>query len=78
MVKINKFKVGSMRYMTHHISITIMYQCDAPYLNTMRKLVFHFLSHWMGYDRGDSFPFDFEPNGIAFGSKSKGKLSPRS
>ena len=32
----------------------------------------------MGYDRGDSFPFDFEPNGIPFGSKSKGKLSPRS
>ena len=30
------------------------------------------------YDRGDSFPFDFEPNGIPFGSKSKGKLSPRS
>ena len=29
----------------------------------------------MGYDRGDSFPFDFEPNWIAFGSKSKGKLS---
>ena len=28
----------------------------------------------MGYDRGDSFPFDFEPNGIQFGSKSKGKL----
>ena len=32
----------------------------------------------MGYDRGDSFPFDFEPNGIPFGSKSKGKPSPRS
>ena len=32
----------------------------------------------MGYDRGDSFPFDFEPNGIQFGSKSKGKLSPGS
>ena len=32
----------------------------------------------MGYDRGDSFPFDFEPNGIPFGSKLKGKLSPRS
>ena len=30
----------------------------------------------MGYDRGDSFPFDFEPNGIPFDSKSKGKLSP--
>ena len=32
----------------------------------------------MGYDHGDSFPFDFEPNGIPFGSKPKGKLSPRS
>ena len=32
----------------------------------------------MGYDRGDCFSFDFEPNGIPFGSKSKGKLSPRS
>ena len=32
----------------------------------------------MGYDRGDSFPFDFEPNGFLFGSKSNGKLSPRS
>ena len=31
----------------------------------------------MGYDRSDSFPFDFEPNGIPFGSKLKGKLSPR-
>ena len=31
----------------------------------------------MGYDRDDSFPFDFEPNGILFGSKSKGKLSPQ-
>ena len=32
----------------------------------------------MGYDRGDSFPFNFEPNGTQFGSKSKEKLSPRS
>ena len=32
----------------------------------------------MGYDRGYSFPFDFEANGIPFGSKSKGKLSLRS
>ena len=31
----------------------------------------------MGYDRGDSFPFDFEPDGIPFSSKSKGKLSPQ-
>ena len=33
----------------------------------------------MGYDRGDSFPFDFEPNGFPFGSKSKWKtVKPRS
>ena len=32
----------------------------------------------MGYDRGDSFPLDFEPNGIPFGSKLKRKPSPRS
>ena len=43
---------------------------------TLRKL--YFLSDLMGYDSGDSFLFDFEPNGIPFGSKSKGKLSPRS
>ena len=48
------------------------------FLQTLRKLCFHFLSHWMGYDRGGSFPFDFEPNGFPFGSKSIGKLSPRS
>ena len=32
----------------------------------------------MGYDRDDSFNFDFEPNGIPFISKWKGKLSSRS
>ena len=32
----------------------------------------------MGYDRGDSVPFDFEPNALPFGYGSKGKLSPRS
>ena len=25
----------------------------------------------MGYDRGDSFPFDYEPNGIPISLKSK-------
>ena len=32
----------------------------------------------MGNDRGESFPFDFEPNGNPFGSKSKEKPSQRS
>ena len=27
-----------------------------------------------GYNHGDRFPFNFEPNGLPFGSKSKGKL----
>ena len=31
----------------------------------------------MRYVGGDSFPFDFVPNRIPFGSKSKGKLLPR-
>ena len=45
-------------------------------LHTLRKLYFRFLSHWMGFDPDDSFPFDFEPNEIPFGSKLKAKLSP--
>ena len=32
----------------------------------------------MEYNGGDSCLFDFKPNGILFGSKSKRKLSPRS
>ena len=32
----------------------------------LRKLVFYFFSNWMVYDRGDSFPVDFEPNGNPF------------
>jgi len=59
--------------------IALMLQEEPPLVVfTLRKLCFHFLSHWMGYDRGGSFLIDFEPNGFSFGSKSKGKLSPRS
>ena len=32
----------------------------------------------MGCDGGASFPFDFEPNGLPFGSRSREGLSPRS
>ena len=32
----------------------------------------------MEYDRGDSFPYNLEQNGIRFGSNLKGKLSQRS
>ena len=32
----------------------------------------------MECDHGDSFPLDFGSNGIPFGSKLKGKLSPQS
>ena len=48
-----------------------------PVRHALTKLYFHLLSNWMGYDRGDSFFFRGDPNGIPLGSKSKGKLSPR-
>ena len=31
----------------------------------------------MKYDRGDSFPFGFEPNELPFDSNSQGITSPR-
>ena len=67
--------------------------CPIHYLieATRNKLSFYRVApttHWENYisisihikydDRGDSFPFDLEPNGFPFVSKSKGKLSPRS
>ena len=36
------------------------------------------VQNMMEYDRDDSFTFNFEQNGISFGSKSIGKLSSRS
>ena len=42
-------------------------RCKCIRASVLRKLVFHFLSNGMGYDRGDRFPFDFEPNGLPFG-----------
>ena len=41
------------------------------FTDTLRKLYFQFHSHWMGSDLGNSSPFDFEPNGVPFGSKLK-------
>ena len=32
-----------------------MYMYIYNYIYTLRKLYLHFLSHWMGYDRGDNF-----------------------
>ena len=46
---------------------------EKKYLLPLRKLDFQFLSNWMGYDRGNSLPFDFEPNRFPFLSKFKGK-----
>ena len=43
-----------------------------------QKIYFHFLLNWREYDRGDSFPFDFEPIGFSFDSILKWKLWPRS
>ena len=35
---------------------------------TAAKIDLQFLSNLTEYDRGDNFPFDFEPNGNQFGS----------
>ena len=43
-----------------------------------QKKDFHIILKWLEHDRGDSFPLHFQPHGFSFGSKSKGKLSPRS
>ena len=43
---------------------------------TLTEMDFYFLSNYMEYDRGDSFTFFFEANGILFILKSEGKLSP--
>ena len=51
-----------------HLAVAIMNTNDSNISLALRKLVFHFLSNLIGYDRGDSFPSDFEPNGSPFGS----------
>ena len=59
-----------------HMHVTIIRGSRSLSNTALRKLAFHFLSNWMGYDRGKSSTFYFEPNGNPFGSKSKGKLFP--
>ena len=47
----------------------LIWSTDTLCVVALRKPYFQFLSNSMGYDRGESFPFDFELNGIPFGSK---------
>ena len=72
--------IGKQIYCIKCMGSIKLKSADFPHSRaSLRKLiVFHFPSNWMRSDSGDSFPFDFEPNGFPFGSKSKGKLSPRS
>ena len=51
--------------------------CMYSYLLYLYSYFIFFKIEW-DYSRGDSFPFDFEPNGNPFGSKSERKLSSRS
>ena len=60
--------------MIYKLTCIYMFVC----IYTLKKLYLHFLSNLMGYDLGDSFPFDFEPNGFPFDSKLREKLSLRS
>ena len=46
-----------------------------PHINCTRtKMNLYFFPNSMESDRGNSSPYEFEPNGIQFRSKSKGKL----
>ena len=55
-----------------------LYACYIVEVRSLKHISISFLSNRLEYDRSDSFPFDFEPNGITFSSKSKGKLPLRS
>ena len=61
---------NSYRQIHTHIYIYVCIYKLLPILNLPRKLYFHFFSNFMGYDRGDNFPFNFEPNGIPFRSEN--------
>ena len=43
-------------------------KAGAKVLFALRQIYFQFLSNCKEYDRSDSFPFNYEPNGISFGS----------
>ena len=59
---------GSRQLVTHDVerrqSLGLLNTPHGCGFSTLRKLAFHFRSNCMGYDRGDSFPFDTEPNGF--------------
>ena len=63
-----------VKYFKYSVYANTEWKTDTGETHTLKELAFHFLSNWMGYDRGDSFPFDFEPNGIPIRLKLKGKL----
>ena len=70
----HQMEFRSVEKINHKIVNTIRFWFDRTRvstwpLRTLRKLCFHFLSYWLGYDRGDSFPFNFEPSDISFGSE---------
>ena len=65
-------------YMSQSIRVFFIYYKMDAMSCTLRKLVFDFLSNWMGYDRGDSLHFDFlnQMEYSIWFRKSKGILSP--
>ena len=70
----------SYSYLKLKKNCLLMWSEQKMLLLALRKLYFHFLSHLLGYDRGDTVflsIFWTKSNSIWF-RKSKGKLSPRS
>ena len=69
-------QLGSMFFFPSLVAMSESKKMCLPPI--LRKLMTVFvLSQKLVTYHGDSFPFDVKPNGFPFGSKSKGKLSPR-
>ena len=65
---------GATKYLISRYNINKIHSCfTIQHKYTLRKLQFHFLSNWFGYDLGDGFPYDFEPNGISIWFKIEWK-----
>ena len=76
LIAIEKIFLYKCRIEIWRRSNLLTYTQDLAY--TENSYSISLISNWIAYDRGDSFPFEFEPNEVPFGWKSKGKLSPRS
>ena len=57
---LNGLDANSFRRLLYtYLRVCVILRTQLSHLYSLRKLCFHLLSNWMGYDRGDGFPFYF-------------------